>query len=76
MSKKSSKNEVTHTIDTLESRVGELVKLTNTLKMENASLRQQNSNLLKERNDLMGQKATVKSSVENMITRLRAMESA
>jgi len=74
MSKKI-KNEVTHTIDTLESRVNELVKLTNTLKVENASLRQQNSNLLKERNDLMGQKASVKSSVENMITRLRAMES-
>lgn len=68
-------NEVTHTIDTLESRVNELVKLTNTLKLENASFRQQNSNLLKERNDLMGQKASVKSSVENMITRLRAMES-
>jgi len=74
MSKKIN-NEVTHTIDTLESRVNELVKLTNTLKVENASLRQQNSNLLKERNDLMGQKASVKSSVENMITRLRAMES-
>ncbi len=75
MSKKIT-NEVTHTIDTLESRVDELVKLTNTLKLENASLRQQNSNLLKERNDLMGQKATIKSSVENMITRLRAMEPA
>jgi len=74
MSKKIN-NEVTQTIDTLESRVNELVKLTNTLKVENASLRQQNSNLLKERNDLMGQKASVKSSVENMITRLRAMES-
>lgn len=75
MNKKTTNPEINQAIDTLESRVNELIKLTNTLKTENAALRQQNTNLLSDRNDLMGQKATVKSSVENMITKLRAMES-
>ncbi len=75
MNKKTANPEINQAIDKLEARVNELVKLTNTLKTENAALRQQNTNLLSDRNDLMGQKATVKSSVENMITKLRAMES-
>lgn len=75
MNKKANNTEIKHAVDTLEARVNELVKLTNTLKTENAALRQQNTSLLNDRNELMGQKATVKSSVENMITKLRAMES-
>ena len=75
MNKKANNTEIKHAVDTLEARVNELVKLTNTLKTENAALRQQNTSLLNDRNELMGQKATVKSSVENMITKLRAIES-
>lgn len=68
--------EILKALEALESRVSEMLKLTVTLKQENAALRHQNESLLSERNELIGQKATVKSSVEGLITRLRAMESA
>lgn len=58
----------------LESKVNELIELTNTLARENKALRTQQRNWSSERAKLIEKNELAKSRVESMITRLKALE--
>jgi len=71
MSDKTSNN-----IEALESKVEELLELANRLSIENTALKQQLQGLKVDRSGLVEQKEQVRTQVEGMISRLKAMESA
>lgn len=58
----------------LEYRVEELIRLAERLKEENISLQQKQETLVSERAALLQKNELVRTRVEAMITRLRAME--
>jgi len=58
----------------LERRLEELVAVCRQLKEENRSLRQRQDNLMVERASLMQKNEQVRTRVEAMIGRLKAME--
>ncbi len=58
----------------LEQQVNTLLELCKRLSKENNDLRAQINHLNHERAALVEQKATVRTQVESMITRLRSME--
>ncbi len=58
----------------LEHRLEELVAVCRQLKEENRSLRQRQENLMLERASLMQKNEQVRTRVEAMIGRLKAME--
>ncbi len=58
----------------LEFRIDELVRLAARLKEENRSLQQKQETLVTERAALLQKNELVRTRVEAMITRLRAME--
>ena len=57
----------------LEQKIDQLVELSERLKKENTGLRQRESNLLKEKGQLMEKTEHARSRVESMITRLKAL---
>ena len=59
----------------LESRVDDLIKAVDRLQNENKTLRQSQTHLTKERNQLIDKTELAKTRVETMISRLRALES-
>ena len=63
-------------IEALESKVEELLALTNKLAKENAELKEQLQDIRNDRAHLVEQKETVRNQVESMITRLKVMETA
>ena len=60
----------------LEKRMDELLVICRQLQDENASLKQRQDNLIEERAKLMQMNDQVRSRVEAMISRLRAMETS
>jgi len=60
----------------LENRVNELISVCEHLKDENTELRNENSSLLADRGQLMANRDKVRTQVEAMIGRLKAMESS
>lgn len=61
-------------LERLERRLDELVVITNQLKDENRSLRQRQDTLIAERATLLQKNEQVRSRVEAMVVRLKAME--
>lgn len=61
-------------LERLERRVDELVMTCNQLKEENRSLRARQDNLMGERASLLQKNEQVRSRVEAMVGRLKAME--
>ncbi|MDH5766739.1 MAG: hypothetical protein OEZ38_12055 [Gammaproteobacteria bacterium] len=68
--------ETQHNIEALEQKVEELLALTRTLSDENKQLKDQLQNLKTDRSSLVAQKEQVRNQVENMIARLKSMETA
>jgi len=73
-----SNEKTTQTVDIelkkLENRVDELIHVCEKLTDENRDLRTQKDSLHLDRNQLLQKNEQVKTRVEAMITRLRAME--
>ena len=63
-------------LSNLENRVDELVAVCEHLKEENTELQNENSALLTDRGQLMANRDKVRTQVEAMIGRLKAMESS
>jgi cell division protein ZapB len=61
-------------LERLEPRLDELVTITNQLKDENRSLRQRQDTLIAERATLLQKNEQVRSRVEAIVGRLKAME--
>lgn len=58
----------------LESQIDALIDTVNQLKQENSTLRHQQDNLMAERSQLIEKTELARSRVEAMITRLRSLE--
>lgn len=69
-------NDKTQNIEALERKVEELLELANRLSVENSDLKAQLQELKTDRSSLVEQKEQVRAQVENMISRLKAMETA
>ena len=74
MSDKAPTNDFEEELLRLESRIGELVLLTERLKEENRSLRRRQESLMLERAGLLQRNEQVRAKVEGMINRFKAME--
>jgi len=74
MSSEKNTQPVDIELKKLENRVDELITVCEKLTDENRELRLQKDDLRTDRNQLMQKNEQVKSRVEAMITRLRAME--
>ncbi len=75
MNEKTS-NNIANNIESLEAKVAELIELTSRLSGENSSLKEQLQQIKSDRASLFEQKEHVRSQVENMIARLKTMETA
>lgn len=60
----------------LERRIDELINTCNQLSQENEQLRAQLEHMQQDRSGLLERQQQVRSKVESMITRLKAMEQA
>jgi uncharacterized protein (TIGR02449 family) len=69
-------DKTSNNIEALESKVEELLELASRLSVENTTLKQQLQGLKVDRSGLVEQKEQVRTQVEGMIARLKAMESA
>ncbi len=58
----------------LETRVDDLIKAVDRLQQENKTLRDSQTNLMSERNQLVEKTELARTRVEAMIEKLRAME--
>ncbi|MDY6980662.1 MAG: TIGR02449 family protein [Thiohalophilus sp.] len=58
----------------LETRVDDLIKAVDRLQQENKTLRDSQTNLMSERNQLVEKTELARSRVEAMIEKLKAME--
>jgi len=58
----------------LESRVDDLIKAVDRLQQENKTLRDSQTNLMSERNQLVEKTELARTRVEAMIEKLKAME--
>lgn len=67
-------DKTSNNIEDLEAKVAELIKLTSRLSGENSSLKDQLQQIKSDRASLFEQKEHVRSQVENMIARLKTME--
>ena len=63
-------------IDALERKTEELLRLVQRLSTENATLKAQLHSMKQDKSGLIEQKEQVRSQVEQMIARLKAMETA
>lgn len=68
------KKDTSENIQQLEAKVDELLQLSKRLSKENAELKAQLQKLQEDRSGLVEQKEQVRTQVESMIARLRAME--
>lgn len=59
-----------------EHKLTELIDMADRLKVENESLRAQQSNLVEERSKLIEKNELARTRVEAIITRLKSLESA
>lgn len=61
--------------DALESRMSDVIELCSTLRLENQSLKHQQESLVEERARLIEKNEMARRKVEQMIVRLKSMES-
>lgn len=61
------------TTNSLEQKIDQLVELASRLQKENAALRERESGLVRERGQLLERNEQARTRVENMITRLKAL---
>lgn len=73
-SEPSSESQADIDLKKLDFRIDELIRIVERLKEENLSLQQKQETLVSERAALMQKNELVRTRVEAMITRLRAME--
>ena len=69
-------NKTSNNIEELESKIAMLIELTQQLSADNSALKQELHGLKTSRSGLVTQKELVRTQVEGMISRLKAMESA
>ena len=69
-------DHISKNIEALENRVEELLTLSRRLAAENKDLQKQLHDIKTDRSALVEQKEHVRSQVESMISRLKAMETA
>lgn len=74
MNKKAPEQQFEVELKALEVRLDDLVRVVDTLKEENYSLRQRQDALTAERSQLLQKNEQVRARVESMINRLKAME--
>jgi cell division protein ZapB len=74
MNKKAPEQQFEVELKALEVRLDDLVRVVDTLKEENYSLRQRQDALTTERSQLLQKNEQVRARVESMINRLKAME--
>ena len=63
-------------LESLEGKLSELIDMADRLKVENASLRAQQGNLVEERSRLIEKNDLARAKVEAIITRLKSLETA
>ena len=63
-------------LNSLESKIDELIGLCRQLNRENSALKAENANYQRERRDLLEQNAQARSRVEAVPDRLRSLEQA
>lgn len=63
-------------LESLENKLTELIDMADRLKVENASLRAQQGNLVEERSRLIEKNDLARAKVEAIITRLKSLETA
>ena len=63
----------TDSIDGLEQKIDQLVELASRLQQENATLRDRESGLVRERGQLLEKNEQARNRVESMIARLKAL---
>jgi len=61
-------------LNELETRIDQLIRLCNQLSYENQRLRDAQQDLLSERDELLVKNNTARSKVENMLQRLKQLE--
>jgi len=70
----NNKNFSESDLQKLENQIDELIETLGRLKQENTSLRHQQDNLMSERSQLIEKTELARTRVEAMITRLRSLE--
>jgi len=70
----ASNNQFDQALQRLESRMDDIVRVCDQLREENRSLRERQETLMNERASLLQKNELVRSKVEAMIGRLKAME--
>ena len=63
-------------LESLESKLTEQIDMADRLKVENASLRARQGNLVEERSRLIEKNDLARAKVEAIITRLKSLETA
>jgi len=63
-------------LESLEAKLTELIDMADRLKVENASLRARQGNLVEERSRLIEKNDLARAKVEAIITRLKSLETA
>ena len=71
----NNKNITKDQIAELEAKLSELIDMADQLKVENQSLRAQQSNLVAEKSRLIEKNEIARTKVEAIITRLKSLES-
>ena len=71
-----SQSRVEKEFSLMQSRVQDVIKLCEHLRQENKALREQQNELVEERSRLVEKNEMARAKVEQMITRLKAMESS
>ncbi len=71
----NNKNITKDQIAELEAKLSELIDMADQLKVENQSLRAQQSNLVAEKSRLIEKNELARTKVEAIITRLKSLES-
>lgn len=71
-----SQSTVNQAFTLMHSRVQDVVTLCERLRQENKTLREQQNELVEERSKLIEKNEMARAKVEQMITRLKAMETS
>ncbi len=67
---------ITKSLDDLDVRLDQLIRLCNQLSYENQRLRNTQRELIAERDELLNKNNVARSKIENMLHRLKQLEAA
>ncbi len=71
-----SQSTVSQEFSRLETRLNDVIQLCDKLRQENTALKDQQNELVEERSRLIEKNETARARVEQMITRLKSMETS